>query len=71
MAWVTNDGEYNGSSVVLEFKFDQLTPQQWENLEEMADVDRYEYVSAVLADNDELVRSVEMDNFGEEWGLSV
>ena len=69
MAWVTNDGEYNGSSVILEFKFDQLTPNQWNNLEEMADVDRYEYVSAILAGNDDLVRSVEMDNFGEEWGL--
>lgn len=69
MAWVTNDGEYNGSSVVLEFKFDQLTPNQWNNLEEMADVDRYEYVSAILANNDDLVRNIEMDNFGEEWGL--
>ena len=69
MAWVTNDGEYNGSSVVLEFKFDQLTENQWNNLEEMADVDRYEYVSAILANNDDLVRNIEMDNFGEEWGL--
>lgn len=69
MAWVTNDGEYNGSSVILEFKFDQLTENQWHNLEEMSDVDRYEYVSAILADNDDLVRSIEMDNFGEEWGL--
>lgn len=69
MAWVTNDGEYNGSSVVLEFKFDALTESQWSNLEEMADVDRYEYVSAILANNDELVRNIEMDNFGEEWGL--
>lgn len=69
MAWVTNDGEYNGSSAVLEFKFDQLNNNQWHNLEEMADVDRYEYVSAILANNDDLVRSIEMDNFGEEWGL--
>ena len=69
MAWVTNDGEYNGSSVVLEFKFDALTENQWHNLEEMSDADRYEYVSAILADNDDLVRSIEMDNFGEEWGL--
>ena len=69
MAWVTNDGEYSGSSVILEFKFDQLTPNQWSNLEEMADVDRYEYASAILAGNDDLVRSIEMDNFGEEWGL--
>ena len=69
MAWVTNDGEYNGSSVVLEFNFDALTESQWSNLEEMADVDRYEYVSAILANNDDLVRNIEMDNFGEEWGL--
>ena len=69
MAWVTNDGEYNGTSIVLEFDFNDLNEQQWSNLEEMTDVDRYDYVSAILANNDDLVRSIEMDNFGEEWGL--
>ena len=69
MAWVTNDGEYNGSSLVLEFDYDSLTPQQWTNLEDMADTDRYEYVEAILADDDDKVRHIELDNFGEEWGL--
>lgn len=69
MAWVTNDGEYNGSSLVLAFDVDDLTQKQWENLEDMADVDRYDYVEAILAENDETVRLIEFNNFGEEWGL--
>ncbi len=69
MAWVTNDGEYNGSSLVLEFNYNDLNAQQWENLENMSDVDRYEYVKAITDANDDLVREIEMDNFGEDWGL--
>jgi hypothetical protein len=69
MAWVTNDGEYNGSSLVLAFDVDDLTQKQWENLEDMADVDRYEYVEAILNEDDDKVRHIEMDNFGQEWGL--
>ena len=48
MAWVTNDGEYNGSSDVLVFDYDQLTPEQWDNLENMSDSLRFEYVDAIL-----------------------
>lgn len=69
MAWVTNDGEYNGSSLVLEFDYDKLTPHQWTNLEDMADADRYEYAEAIIAGDDDKVRHIELDNFGEEWGL--
>lgn len=69
MAWVTNDGEYNGSSLVIEFDTDTLNDQQWSNLEEMADTDRYEYVEAILANDDDKVRHIELDNFGQEWGL--
>ena len=69
MAWVTNDGEYNGTSSIIEFDYSDLNEQQWSNLEEMADVDRYDYVEAILAGDDDKVRHIELDNFGEEWGL--
>ena len=69
MAWVTNDGEYNGGSAILEFDHDTLTTEQWENLENMADSDRYEYVDAIIKENDATVRLIEFENFGEEWGL--
>lgn len=69
MAWVTNDGEYNGSSVVLEFDFNALNEQQWSNLEDMSAMDRLDYVEAILAEDDDKVRHIELDNFTEEWGL--
>lgn len=69
MAWVTNDGEYNGTSVVLEFDFDSLNEQQWSNLEDMSSMDRLDYVEAILAGDDDKVRHIELDNFTEEWGL--
>lgn len=69
MAWVTNDGEYNGTSIVLEFDFNDLNEQQWSNLEDMSSMDRLEYVEAILAGDDDKVRHIEMDNFTEEWGL--
>jgi hypothetical protein len=69
MAWVTNDGEYNGTSIVLEFDFDALNEQQWSNLEDMSSMDRLDYVEAILAGDDDKVRHIELDNFTEEWGL--
>lgn len=69
MAWVTNDGEYNGSSLVIEFDYDSLTPQQWENLENMSDSNRYDYVQFILDEHDMNVREIEMEEFGQEWGL--
>lgn len=69
MAWVTNDGEYNGTSIVLEFDFNDLNEQQWSNLEDMSSMDRLDYVEAILAGDDDKVRHIELDNFTEEWGL--
>jgi hypothetical protein len=69
MAWVTNDGEYNGTSLVLEFDFNALNEQQWSNLEDMSSMDRLDYVEAILAGDDDKVRHIELDNFTEEWGL--
>lgn len=64
MAWVTNDGEYNGGSEVLNFEFDDLTIEQWENLENMADSDRLPYVEAILANDEDAISFIEMNNFG-------
>jgi hypothetical protein len=69
LAWVTNDGEYNGTSIVLEFDFNALNEQQWSNLEDMSSMDRLDYVEAILAEDDDKVRHIELDNFTEEWGL--
>jgi hypothetical protein len=69
MAWVTNDGEYNGSSLVIEFDYDDLTPQQWENLENMSDSNRYDYVRFILDGHNLNVCEIEMEEFGQEWGL--
>ena len=69
MAWVTNDGEYNGSSLIIEFDYDSLTPQQWENLENMSDSNRYDYVQFILDGHNLNVCEVEMEEFGEEWGI--
>jgi hypothetical protein len=69
MAWVTNDGEYNGTSLVIEFDYDSLTPDQWGRLEEMSDSDRYDYVRFILDGHNLNVCEIEMENFGQEWGL--
>jgi hypothetical protein len=69
MAWVTNDGEYNGSSLVIEFDYDSLTPDQWTRLEEMSDSNRYDYVKAILDKHNLNVCEIEMEEFGVEYGL--
>ena len=69
MARVTNDGEYNGTSIVLEFDFNALNEQQRSNLEDRSSMDRLAYVEAILAEDDDKVRHIELDNFTEEWGL--
>ena len=69
MAWVTNDGEYNGTSLVLEFDFNQLNEQQWSKLEDMSSMDRYDYVKAILDKHNLNVCEIEMEEFGVEYGL--
>lgn len=69
MAWVTNDGEYNGTSLVIEFDYDDLTPDQWGRLEEMSDSNRYDYVRFILDGHNLNVCEIEMEEFGQEWGL--
>ena len=69
MAWVTNDGEYNGTSLVIEFDYDSLTPDQWTRLEEMSDSNRYDYVKAILDKHNLNVCEIEMEEFGVEYGL--
>lgn len=67
-SWVTADGEY-GEGAFITFDPDEVTEEQWDRLVEMSDGSRYDYVSAILDFDDKLVREIERNNFGEEWGL--
>ena len=69
MAWVAADGSYGGDDDILTFDGSKLTDMQWERVTDMFDHDRYEYIKAILDDDDDTVRHIELDNFGEEWGL--
>jgi len=67
-AYVTEEGTYGGDKVFM-FDSDTLTDNQWEMLTDMSDRDRYPYVQAILDKNNIAVCEIEMDNFGEEFGL--
>lgn len=67
-AYVTADGNYGGDDIIL-FDPNALNDNQWEMLTDMADSDRLVYVKSILDKNDVAVRAIEMDNFGEEFGL--
>jgi len=67
-AYVTADGTYGGEEIIL-FDSDTLNDNQWEMLTDMADGDRIVYVHAIRNKDDVAVRAIEMDNFGEEFGL--
>ena len=69
MAWVTNDGEYNGTSLIIEFDYDSLSPDQWTRLEEMSDSNRYDYVKFILDKHNLNVQEIEMEEFGVAYGL--
>jgi hypothetical protein len=45
--YVTADGNYGGDAIVV-FERDSLTSQQWDNLGEMSDSSRIDYVRAIL-----------------------
>lgn len=63
MAWVAEDGSYGGS-MHLSFEPNQLTDDQWTKLGEMSDGSRFDYVSAILDGNEEIIAEIESDNFG-------
>lgn len=59
MAYVSSDGNY-GSDDALMFDYSDLTPQQWSNLGEVSDSDRYEYVFLIMNNEaDEVIRDFE------------
>jgi hypothetical protein len=68
MAWVSNTGEY-GASEHITFESSSLTKEQWTRLEDMFPSDRYDYVRAILDKHNLNVCEIEMENFGEEFGL--
>lgn len=67
-AWIAEDGSFGGGPIMF---IDQahLSDEQWDNVANMSDNDRYKYAEAILNDDDFAVRKIEMDNFGEHWGL--
>ena len=67
-AWVTEDGSY-GEGEIIYFEPETLTDAQWERLTDMSDNSRIKYVRAIMDFDDKAVREIEMDNFGEEWGM--
>lgn len=67
-AWVATDGSYGGGEPLV-FDSNKLTDEQWERLTDMADGDKYAYVKFIIEGHDMNVREIEMENFGEEWGL--
>jgi hypothetical protein len=67
-AWVAEDGSYGGVPL-LQFDSKALTDDQWERLTEISDSDKLDYVKAILDGNNIAVCEIEMENFGEEWGL--
>jgi hypothetical protein len=67
-AWVAADGSY-GDGEIIYFEPETLTDAQWERLTDMSDSDRILYVRAIMDDNNILVCEIEMENFGEEWGM--
>ena len=46
-SWVTADGDY-GTGVIILFEEEELHIDQWEDVTEMYDSDRLDYVEAVL-----------------------
>lgn len=69
MAWVSSDGSYGGDDDIITFDGSKLTDMQWERLTDISDSDKYDYVKNILNGHDMNVREIEMENFGEEWGL--
>lgn len=67
-AWVTEDGSYGDGNIIY-FEPETLTDMQWERLADMSDKDKLPYVRAIMDSDDKAVREIEMENFGEEWGL--
>ena len=69
MAWVSSDGSYGGDDDIITFEGSKLTDAQWERVTDMFDHDRYDYIKSILDGHDMNVREIEIENFGEEWGL--
>ena len=65
MPYVSSDGNYGGDDPII-FDHSELTSTQWANLEEMSDLDRFEYVFAILNSDDEATRELE-DAYDLDW----
>jgi beta-xylosidase len=47
MAWVAEDGSY-GTCEVIVFDYEDIDNGQWDELDEMGDVQRYNFVANIL-----------------------
>jgi hypothetical protein len=50
-AWVSADGSYGEGGIIV-FDGDSFTEKQWQTLDSLGDNDKYEYVLAVLNNED-------------------
>lgn len=64
-AWVTVDGSY-GQGMFKAFDPDDLTDDQWDDIVNMSDGSRYNYVSAILEGNTDWANQIREENFGDD-----
>lgn len=50
-AWIADNGSY-GVGMVIHFDANALTEDQWETLDNLSDSDKYDYIHAVLNNED-------------------
>lgn len=48
LSYVTEYGNYGSDKVIL-FSTDALTAEQWENLENLGDNSKFDYISAIMS----------------------
>jgi len=58
MAYVSSDGNWGGDYPII-FEPDDLTTEQWQMLSDMTDSDRYEYVLAIIENDEQAIEEIE------------
>ena len=64
-AWVTVGGEY-GQGMFKAFPPEDLTDDQWDDIVNMSEGSRYNYVSAILSGDTSWANQIREDNFGDD-----
>ena len=63
-AWVTADGDY-GQGDVRQFEPEDLTADQWDDIVNMHENNRYDYVSAILDGDTKTASNIREESFGD------